>query len=83
MGFSSAVDQQLLSLVKQTKPSPSLARNIGLSIDEMYVKEGLVFDKHNGSLTGFVQLDDISTHLLDYENQCIHQNQLLNRSLAR
>ena len=40
VGFFSVVDQQLLSLVKQTKPSSSLARNTGLSIKEMYVCQG-------------------------------------------
>lgn len=32
-----------------------------------------MFDKLNGSLTGFVQLDDISRHLHDYENQSLQQ----------
>ncbi len=83
VGFSTAVDKQLLRLVNQTQPSPSLARYVGVLIDEMYVKEGLVFNKFTGSLTGFVQLDDISTHLHDYENQCQSQDHVTKRSLAK
>ena len=82
-GFSTAVDQQLLRLVEQTKPSPSLAKNLCLLVDEMYIKEGLIFNKFTGSLTGFVQLDDIGTHLLDYENQYRIQDHVPRRSLAK
>ena len=44
VGFSSRVDEQLIRFVRQTKPSPSLAKYVGILIDEMYVKEGLTFD---------------------------------------
>lgn len=83
VGFSTAIDKQLLQLVKQTKPSPALAKYITLVIDEMHVKEGLVFNKFSGSFTGFVQLDEISTHLLDYENKCQQEEHSTRRSLAR
>lgn len=36
-------------------------------MDEMYVKEELVYDKHTGGLTGFVNLGDINSHLLAFE----------------
>ena len=42
---------------------------MGILVDEMYVKEVLVFDKHSGLLTGFLDLWDITTHLIDYERQ--------------
>ena len=35
-------------------------------IDKMYIKEGLVFDKHTGSLT---DLDDVGNLLAEYEQQ--------------
>ena len=35
----------------------------------MYIKEGLVFDKHTGSLTGFTDLGDVGNLLAEYEQQ--------------
>ena len=34
-----------------------------------YIKEGLVFDKHTGSLTGFTDLGDVGNLLAEYEQQ--------------
>ena len=33
----------------------------------MHIKEDLVYNKHTGELVGFVNLGDINTHLLKYE----------------
>uniref|UniRef100_A0A1X7UE91 Uncharacterized protein n=1 Tax=Amphimedon queenslandica TaxID=400682 RepID=A0A1X7UE91_AMPQE len=33
----------------------------------MYIKEGLIFDKHSGRLTGFADLGDINNHLMAFE----------------
>lgn len=54
-GFSRSYDQQLLDLAEKTQPS-ELAKHVGILIDEMYVKEGLVYNKNSGALTGFVEL---------------------------
>ncbi len=35
---------------------PSKPHQIALSMDEMKIKNGLVFNKHTGTLTGFVDL---------------------------
>ena len=35
----------------------------------IYIKEGLVFDKHTGSLTGFTDLGDVCNLLAEYEQQ--------------
>ena len=51
--------KQLLGL---TKKSVVLSKHVGIMIDEMYVK-GLVFDKHTGAITGFLDLGDVTTHL--------------------
>ena len=37
-------------------------------MDEMYVKEELVYDKHTGGLVGFVNLGEINSHLLAFEH---------------
>lgn len=57
-GFSVGVDRQLLDLVKQVKPSPSLGMYVSLLIAEMYIKEGLVFDNH------YRYIGDINTYIL-------------------
>ena len=44
-----------------------MAKNIAILIDEMYVKEGLVYNKTSGALKGFVELGDIDSHLNEYE----------------
>lgn len=36
----------------------------GIIIDEMKVKENLVYDKFTGEVVGFVSLDDINDELL-------------------
>ena len=57
---------------------------MGILVDEMYVKEGLVFDKHSGALTGFLDLGDITTHLIDYERQSEENSEALpRRQLAK
>jgi len=64
-GLSSTTDQQLRDLASRTSP---LAKYVFLLIDEMYVKEGLVFDKSTGAITGFVDLGDMNNHFSDLEN---------------
>ena len=70
-GFSADYDQQLLNIVAKT---PKIGKYVGILIDEMYVKEGLVFDKHCGALVGFVNLGDVTTHLMDFEKQVEEQS---------
>lgn len=38
-----------------------------LLIDEMHIREGLVYNKHTGELVGFVDLGDINNHLTKVE----------------
>ena len=33
-------------------------------LDEMHIKEGLVYNKHTGELVGFVDIGDINNHLM-------------------
>ena len=37
-------------------------------LDEVHIKEGLVYDKHQGSLIGFSNLGEINNHLLKLES---------------
>ena len=62
-GFCAHYDKQLIDLAKKTSKN---SKYIAILIDEMYVKEGLVFNKRTGALTGFVDLGDITNHLETY-----------------
>ena len=42
---------------------PTRPHNCTLMMDEMKIKSGLVFDKHNGTLTGFVDLGSVTNDI--------------------
>jgi len=65
-GFSNIADIQLLDIVKQAKPH-HLAKYVFILIDEVYLKEGLVYNKSTGSLIGFADLGGTLQQLNDYE----------------
>ena len=39
-----------------------------LVMDEMYIKEDLVYSKHTGELVGFSNLGNTNTHLLQFQH---------------
>lgn len=72
----------MLDLAHSTKPS-DLAKYIVILVDEMYVKEGVVYSKSSGDLTGFVELSDIDTHLNEYERSFLQESPKMPRALAK
>ena len=66
-GFTATADHQLLDLIKQRKPS-HLAKYVILLIDEMYVKEGLVYEKNTGALIGFSDLGGVVQELNEHKH---------------
>ena len=44
-----------------------------LVIDEMFIREDLVYDKTNDELIGFTDLGDINNHLVAYE-KCLNED---------
>ena len=60
--------QQLVSLVNQLSLTKSRLF-VALLIDEMKIKEGLVYNKHSGAVIGFTCLDDINDQLLKLEQE--------------
>ena len=67
VGFSKGLNSQLL---KEVDFSEERNKYVTLIWDEMKIKEGLVFDKYNCQLIGFVDCGDIN-HILDsLEHQC-------------
>lgn len=71
VGLSTSYDKQLLDLAATTKPT-AIAKYVVLLVDEMYVKEGLVYDKCTGVLTGFVELGDVDSHLNQHEQSAMN-----------
>lgn len=53
-----------------------------LLIDEMDIKEDLVYDKHSGQLIGFTNLGDVNIHLDAYEKS-LNSNKNLSPTLAK
>ena len=48
---------------------PNTRKFVALLIDEMKVKEGLVYNKHTGEIVGFTSLGDINDNLLKLEQE--------------
>jgi hypothetical protein len=67
IGFSISTDQELLSLVKDYKPWQKM---VCVTMDEMYICEGVVYDRKSGQIMGFTDLGDITNHHLRYIALC-------------
>ena len=65
-GFSTIADIQLLDIIKLARPR-HLAKYVFILIDEIYLKEGLVYNKSTRSLTGFADLGGTVQQLSEYE----------------
>lgn len=68
VGFQDEVNQQLVEEVDRLS-LPDTRKFVALLIDEMKVKEGLVFNKHTGEIVGFTSLGDINDNLLQLEQE--------------
>ena len=67
-GFDPAVDKLLIEAVK-VHSSPEWEKCVLLKLDEMDIREQLIFDKHSGSFVGFTYLSDIVDHLSQFEQE--------------
>ena len=67
-GFTEEIDKQLLGAAMREKAG-ELNRYVVLVLDEMYVREDLVYDKHSGALIGFANSGDTNKLLLQFEQQ--------------
>ena len=57
----------MLAEAADVKTCPERSKCVLLLLDEMHVREDLVYDKHTGELIGFTNLGDINNHLDAYE----------------
>ena len=65
-GFSVEVDHQLLQAASLST-CKEWQKLVILLIDEMYVREDLVYDKHTGRMIGFCNLGEVNDHLVQFE----------------
>ncbi len=68
VGFQDEVDKQLLDEVN-AKSLPPSRKFVGLILDEMKLKEGIVYNKTSGSVIGFTSIGDINDDLLKLERE--------------
>jgi len=66
ISFSTEVDQHLVDVADLSKDR---SKYVVLVIDEMHIKEELVYDKYEGSLIGFIDLGKINNDLLELEGK--------------
>ena len=65
-GFSLEVDQQLMTAAS-IDTLEEWQKCILLLLDEMHIREDLVYEKHSGALIGFTNLGEVNNHLLAFE----------------
>ena len=46
---------------------PEREKYVILLLDEMHIRQDIVFDKHTGEMIGFCNLGDVNEHLLQFE----------------
>ena len=72
-GFSNEVDD-MLKQAAEVDTSKDYEKCTLLLLDEMHIREGLVYDKHNGKLIGFADLGQIHEHLSKYERSLLNES---------
>ena len=73
-GFSVEVDRQLMEAAN-LRSCPAFHSLVIILLDEMHIKEDLVYDKHTGKMIGFVDLGDINNHLTAFEKSLDEDNE--------
>ena len=71
-GFSADVDNMLMKAAK-VDSCPDREKCVVMLLDEMHLREDLVYDKHTGAMIGFCDLGDVTMQLLRYESEMIDE----------
>lgn len=74
VGFSKDIDKQLLQAA-HLDASPEYHSLIVILIDEIHIKEELVYNKHSGRLIGFVDLGSVNNPLARFEEALSEDNE--------
>ena len=81
-GFSSTVDGQLFQAANLSV-CQDWQKFVVLLLDEMYVREDFVYDKHTGRMIGFCNLGNVNDHLLTFERALTGDGNPLQPPLAK
>ena len=81
-GFSEEVDVQLAHAA-QVDREDEFQKCVCLVMDEMYVKENLVYNTNSGKRIGFCDLADINNHLLHFQNSLEGGRETVEQTLAK
>ncbi len=65
-GFQPEVDKMLAEEAKLSE-LPDWKKHVVILLDEMKIKESLVYDKHEAEVIGFVSLDSVNDQLAQFE----------------
>eukprot|EP00731_Ephydatia_muelleri_P000027 Em0001g27a len=83
-GFSAETDQMLTTAAAAKVSScPERERSVMLLIDEVHIKENLVYDKHSHNIIGFANLGDINEHLTEFELSLTSEQPTNTQKLAK
>ena len=64
--YTHYVDEMLMDTA-EVGSCPEREKCTLLLLDEMHIREDLVFDKHTGTMIGFANLGEINDHLIQFE----------------
>lgn len=64
--FSDEVDKQLMSIADMSNLQ-EYQKAVAVIMDEMHIREGLVYNKHSGALVGFTDLGDVNNLLSNFD----------------
>ena len=81
-GFSNDVDRMLIHTAK-VDTCPERERCTILLLDEMHIREDLVFDKHMRTMIGYTNLGDINTHLMKFERSLSEDTPNISQEAAK
>ena len=75
-GFSEDNDVMLMEAV-QVDTCAERDKYVSILMDEMYIREDIVYEKHSGKMIGFANLGDVNNHLAIFEQRlkCTTANQ--------
>ena len=73
IGFSNELDEQLIRDSK-LESLEDHQKYVSMIADEMYIKQGLVYNKTTGDLVGYCRIGEINDHLLQLEREYTESN---------
>ena len=73
-GYSDEVDEMLMKTAKIDELE-DYQKCVLILMDEMHVKDGLVYNKHSGRVIGFADLGDLNNHMTEFERALSDEHQ--------